>query len=91
MVLYSYPSMPHCGAVFDDVFWLLRFVHSIRLPRPAMWWSVPVMIVALVGLHVDQEGQISEVRLCTCKYLRTRSSRVEACIRLDLAAEAAAV
>ena len=23
--------------------------HSIKLPSPAIWWSVPVMIIALVG------------------------------------------
>jgi hypothetical protein len=31
-------------------FWPEKFVHSTRLPRPAMWWSVPVIIMARVGL-----------------------------------------
>jgi len=46
---------PLCGAV-ETIFpfpaaCAEALDHSIKLPSPAIWWSVPVMIMALVGEH----------------------------------------
>jgi hypothetical protein len=36
-----------CWGIRDiKTYWSERLVHSIKLPRPAIWWSVPVMILS---------------------------------------------
>ena len=55
-------------------FWPEKSVHSIRFPKPAMWWSVPVRIIARVGLR----DPLVDARYQRRASLRTSGCRVKA-------------